>query len=120
MPTEIDNRREDSRTEIPGFMDAEISFNGPHGAAHKYVLIELSATGGSFNLPQRAPDLHTGAACEEGRIHVGDLEIHVNMQIRHVTRGDGRGYEVGVRLFPVSDEDRNELTALVSRLRTVP
>lgn len=120
MPTKIDNRREDSRSPIPEFMGAEIAFNGPDGTVHKYALTALSVAGGSFGLAQRAPGLTEGTECDGGLIRVGELEIRVNLQIRHVTRSEGKGYECGVRLYPISDQDRNELTALISRLRSVP
>ena len=120
MPIEIENRREDRRNQIPEFVDAEIAFNGPDGASHKYPLIALSLAGGSFEIPERIPGLDPGTTWDGGRILVGEIEICVNLQIRHVTRGDRKGYECGVRLYPISDEDRNEITALVSRLRSVP
>ncbi len=120
MPTKIDNRREDSRSPIPEFVGAEIAFNGPDGTVHKYALTALSVAGGSFGLAQRDPGLTEGTECDGGLIRVGELEIRVNLQIRHVTRSEGKGYECGVRLYPISDQDRNELTALISRLRSVP
>ena len=51
---------------------------------------------------------------------MGDIEIKVNLQIRHVTRGVGTSYECGARLFPTSDEDRNEMAALISRRYSMP
>ena len=120
MPTQIKDRREDGRDRIPEFVDAEITFNGPDGTSHHYPLIALSVAGGSFELPQRVPGLDEGTTCKGGRIRVGEIEIFVNLQIRHVTRGDGKRYECGVRLYPKSDQDRNEMAALVSRLRSVP
>ena len=63
--------------------------------------------------------LEKDAACAGGRVCVGEIEIKVNLQIRHVTRVD-HVYECGARFFPTSDEDRNEMAALVSRLNSVP
>ena len=120
MPRQVQDRREDGRRRLPEFVEAEIAFNAPDGSAHRYPLKELSVNGGSFELPARVPGLEPGAACSAGRVCVGDIEIKVNLQIRHVTRGVGTSYECGARLFPTSDEDRNEMAALISRLYSMP
>ncbi len=120
MPRQVQDRREDWRQKLPEYIGAEIAFTGPDGEAHRYPLTELSVSGGSFELPSRVPGLEPNAACSNGRICVGDLEIKVNMQIRHVTRGIGTKYECGARIFPTSDEDRNEIAALISRLNSMP
>ena len=119
MPKQVQDRREDGRRRIPGFVGAVIAFNGPDGTAHRYPLIELSLAGGSFEIPARIGGLDKGAPCDGGRICVGEIEIKVNLQIRHVTRV-GHVYECGARIFPTSDEDRNEMAALISRLYSVP
>ena len=120
MPRQIQDRREDGRKRIPEFVGAEIAFNASDGTSHQYPLIELSVAGASFELPERIRGLDTETTCDSGRICVGEIEIHVNMQICHVTRGEGTRYECGVRLFPISDEDRNEMAALIARLTSVP
>jgi hypothetical protein len=120
VPRQVEDRREDGRRRIPGFVGAVISFNGPDGGAHRFPVIELSLAGGSFEIPARVPGLKQGAICTGGRITVGELEIDVNMEIRHVTRGPGTVYECGARIFPTTDEGRNELAALVSRLNSMP
>jgi hypothetical protein len=120
MPIQVQDRREDGRNRIPGFVDAEIVFNGPDGASHKYPLVALSVAGASFVLPQRVPGLDAETTWDGGLVRVGEIEIRVNLQVRHVTRGDGKEYECGVRLYPMSDQDRNEMAALISRLRSVP
>jgi hypothetical protein len=99
---------------------AVIAFKGPDGTAHRFPIIELSVGGGSFELPARVKGLEAGASCGGGSICVGEIEIKINLQIRHVTRSDGTLYECGARIFPTSDEDLNELTALVARLYSVP
>jgi len=119
MPKQVQDRREDGRKRIPGFVGAVIAFNGPDGTAHRYPIIELSVGGGSFELPARIRGLDEGAACAGGRICVGEIEIKVNLEIRHVTRV-GPMYECGARIFPTSDDDRNEMAALVARLYSVP
>ena len=120
MPKQVQDRREDGRRRIPGFVGAVIAFTGPDGTAHRYPVIELSVGGGSFELPARIRGLQEGAACSAGRITVGEIEININLEIRHVTRGSGMVYECGARIFPASDEDRNEMAALVARLYSVP
>ena len=119
MPKQVQDRREDGRTRIPGFVGSVIVFNGPDGTTHRYPLIELSVGGGSFELPTRIRGLDEGAVFGDGRICVGEIEIRVNLEIRHVTR-TGHVYECGARVFPASDEDRNEMAALVARLYSVP
>ena len=117
MPTQVKNRREDPRSRIPDFQDAEIEFTGPDGTAHKWPLIELSLSGGSFQLPERIPGLEVGTTVEGSVIRVGEFEIHVNFVIRRVTRDDETGYEYGVQLYTMNDQDRNEMAALISRLQ---
>ncbi len=114
MPARIKNRREERRSLIPDFPSAEIEFTGPDGTAHKRPLIELSVSGGSFLLAERIPGLEVGTTVEGSVIRVGELEIRVNLEIRHMTRDDGKGYECGVQLYPMSDQDRNEMTALIA------
>ncbi len=115
MPIQIKDRREDPRSRIPDFQDAEIEFTGPDGTTHKWPLIELSLSGGSFRLPERIPDLEVGTTVEGSVIRFGEFEVLVNFVIRHVTRGDGKAYEYGV-LYTMNDQDRNEMAALISRL----
>ncbi len=116
MPVQVKDRREDPRSRIPGFQDAEIEFTGPDGTAHKRQWIELSVNGGSFQLPERIPGLEVGTAVAGGAIRFGEFEVRVNFVIRHVTRDDETGYEYGVQLYTMNDQDRNEMAALISRL----
>jgi len=116
MPIQINDRREDPRSQVPNFQDAEIEFTGPDGTAHKRPLIELSLSGGSFQLPERIPGLEVGTTVAGSVIRFGEFEIHVNPVIRRVTRYDGRGYECGVQFYTMNDQDRNEMAALISRL----
>ena len=117
MPTRVKDRREDPRSRIPGFQNAEIEFTGPDGTAHKRPLIELSLSGGSFQVPEPIPGLEAGTAFVGGVIRFGELEVQVNFVIRHVTHGDGNAYEYGVQIYTMNDQDRNEIDALISRLR---
>jgi len=119
MPRQVEDRREDGRKRIPAFVGATIVFVGANGTEHRYPLIELSASGGSFELPARTPGVTQGAVFSGGRIVVGEIEIGVHLEIRHVTRGPGLVYECGVRFFPTCDEGRNEITSLVARLSAV-
>ena len=116
MPTQVKNRREDPRSRIYGFQNGDIEFTGPDGTAHKRPLIELSVSGGSFQLPERIPGLEVGTAVAGGVIRFGELEVQVNFVIRHVTHGDGNAYEYGVQIYTMNDQDRNEMAALISRL----
>ena len=117
MPVRVRNRREERRSRMPSFREAEIEFTGPDGTAHKWPLIELSLSGGSFLLPEQNPGLEVGTTGEGGVIRVGESEIHVNFEIRHVTHDDGKGCGCGVQLYTMSDQDRNEIAALISRLQ---
>ncbi len=96
MPTRVKDRREDPRSRIPGFQNAEIEFTGPDGTAYKRPLIKLSLSGGSFQVPEPIPGLEVGTAFVGGVIRFGEFEVRVNFVIRRVTRYDGRGYECGV------------------------
>jgi hypothetical protein len=117
MPEEVKNRREEPRSRISGFQNAEIEFTGPDGTAYKRPLIELSVNGGSFQLPKRIPGLEAESAVAGGVIRVGESEIHVNFIIRRVTHGDGNAYEYGVQIYTMNEQDRNEMAALNLRLR---
>ncbi len=116
MPVRIKDRREDPRSRIPGFENAEIEFTGPDGTVHKRPLIELSVTGGSSQLPGRIPGLEVGTAVAGGVIRFDELEVQVNFIIRHVTHDDVTGYGYGVQIYTMNDQDRNEMAALISRL----
>ncbi len=116
MPTLVKHHREEPRSRIPGFEDAEIEFTGPDGTAHKRPLIELSVSGGSFQVPERIPGLEVGTTIGDSVIRVGEFKIRVNFVIRRVTRDDGKGYEYGVQLYTMNDQDRNDMAALISRL----
>jgi hypothetical protein len=120
VPKQVQDRREDGRERIPGFVGAVIAFKGPDGTAHRFPIIEMSVGGGSFELPARVKGLEPGASCGGGSIFVGEIEIKINLQIRHVTRGEGTLFECGARFFPTNDSDRNEMAALVARLYSVP
>ena len=117
MPTLVKHHREKPRSRIPGFEDAEIEFTGPDGTAHKRPLIELSLNGGSFQLPERIPGLEVGTTIGGSVILVGEFKIRVHFIIRRVTRDDGKGYECGVQLYTMNDQDRNEMAALISQLQ---
>ncbi len=117
MPARIKNRREERRSLIPDFPSAEIEFTGPDGTAHRWPLIELSFSGGSFQLPERIPGLEVGTTIERSLIRIDEFEIHVDFSIRHVTRDDGKVYEYGVQFYTMSHHNRNELNALISRLQ---
>ena len=117
MPVQAKNRREDLRSRISGFQNGDIEFTGPDGTAHKRPLIELSVSGGSFQLPERIPGLEVGTAVAGGVIRFGELEVQVNFVIRHVTHGDGNAYEYGVQIYTMNDQDRNEMAALISKLQ---
>ncbi len=117
MPTQFKNRRQEPRSRIPAFRDAEIEFTGSDETAHRRQLIELSVSGCSFQLPERIPGLEVGTPVEAGVIWMDEFEIHVNFVIRHVTRDDVTGYEYGVQIYTMNDQDRNEIDALISRLQ---
>ena len=102
---------------MSGFQDAEIEFTEPDGAAHKCPLIELSVGGGSFQLPEQIPGLEVGTTVEGSVIRVGEFKIHVNFVVRRVTRYEGGAYECGVQLYTMSEQDRNEMNALISQLQ---
>ncbi len=116
MPVRIKDRRGERRSRIPDFQYAEIEFTGPDGTAHKRPLIELSVSGGSFQVPEIIPGLEVETAVAGGVIRFGEFEIHVNFVIRRVTRDDETGYEYGVQLYTMNDQDRNDMAALISRL----
>ena len=117
MPVEVKNLRWNPRSRIPDFQKAEIQFTGPDGTAHRWPLIELSFSGGSFQLPERIPGLEVGTTVDGGVIRFGKFEIHVNFTIRHVTHGGGKGYECGVQFYKMSAQSRIEMAALISRLQ---
>ncbi len=120
MPVQV-NRREDPRSRIPEFQEAEIEFTGPDGTAHKWPLIELSLSGGSFRLPERIPGLEVGTTIKGSVIWMEEFEIHVNFAIRHVTRYDRKKrYRCGVEFHTMSHQDRNEMNALISQLQLYP
>ncbi len=117
MPVRVKSRRREPRSRIPDFQDAEIEFTETDGTAHKQSLIDLSVSGCSFQLAERIPDLEVGTPVEASVIWMDEFRIHVNFVIRHVTRKDGRGYGCGVQFYMMSNQARNEMAALVSRIQ---
>ncbi len=120
MPVQIENRRWNPRSRIPDFQKAEIEFTGPDGTTHRWPLIELSFSGGSFRLPERIPGLEVGTTIKVSVIWMDGFEIHVNFAIRHVTRYDRKRYMCGVEFHTMSHQDRNEMNALISQLQLYP
>ena len=120
MPVRIRNRRGDPRSRIPGFQDAEIAFKTADGVEHRFPLVELSVQGGSFRLANKMPDLKIGTVIDAAQIRVGEITIQANLEVLHVSRIEGSAYVCGTRLYPVSEENHNELTSLVSRLENLP
>ncbi len=117
MPVQAKDRRWNPRSPIPPyFQEAEIEFTGPDGTAHKRPLTELSASGGSFQLPERIPGLEVGTTIKGSVIWMEEFEIQVNFAIRHVTPDDGKRYRCGVQFHTLSHQDRNEMAALISLL----
>ncbi len=116
MPVQAKDRRWNSRSRFPTFQDAEIEFTGPDGTTHRWPLIELSFSGGSFRLPERIPDLEVGTTVEDSVIRFGDFEIHVNFAIRRVTGDAKKGYECGVQFYKMGARNRNDMAALISQL----
>ena len=119
MPTQVKNRRGEPRGKIPDFQDAEIDLTFPDGNRRTLPLVGLSVNGGSFHLCERVRGLEVGTTIHGGVIRIGELEIHVHLEVRHVTR-DGNEYDCGVRFYPMSDDDRNEMAGLMTRLRALP
>ena len=119
MPVQVKNRRWNPRSRIPAFQDAEIKFTGPDGTAHRWPLIELSLGGGSFQLPEQIPGLEVGTTIEDGVIRVGEFEIHVNFEIRRVTRYYEKAYECGVQFHMMSAQSRIEVEALISQFQGI-
>ena len=120
MPTKIDNRRGETRTPLPEYLRATIRVRAAGGLEQEYRLLELSMSGASFVLPQRTSGIETGDSLENVVLCVGDLEVASHAQVLHVSRLEGNAYACGVRLFPAGEEDRNELSGLVSRLESLP
>ena len=52
-------------------------------------------------------------------LSAAEMEIRGNVEVCHLTRGFGSDYSCGVRFFPSSDDDRNRLIGLVSRLEAL-
>ncbi len=120
MPVQVKDHPWNPRSRISEFQYAEIEFTGPDGTAHKRPLIELSTSGGSFQLPERIPGLEVGTTIEGSVVWMDELEIHVNFAIRHVTRYDRKKYMCGVEFHTMSHQDRNEMNALISQLQLYP
>jgi len=119
MPTKVVNRRGEPRGDIPDFQDAEIDLNLPDGSKRTLPLGGLSVNGGSFHLPDKVVGLEVGTTIHGAVIRIGELEINVHMEVRHVTRS-GNQYDCGGRFYPMSDDDRNEMAGLMARLRSLP
>lgn len=120
MPTKIQNRREERRSRIPGFQDAEIELRAANGFEGRFPLVDLSIRGGQFRMPVRTPEVQAGTTVDGAILHVGELQIKANVQVLHVSRIEGNAYVCGVRLYPATEDDRNELAGLVSRLESLP
>ena len=116
MPVQVKNRRQGGRARISAFRYAEIEFTGPDGTEHKWPLIELSLSGGSFQLPERIPGLEVETTVEGSVIRVGEFEIRVNFVIRRVTPDDGKRYRCGVEFYTMSHQGRKDMAALISQL----
>ena len=116
MAKKIANRRCESRHGFPGDLGAEIEFDDPAGQRHQLPLEEISIGGAGFTLPRKIPGVEKGSMLTGGVIRVGRTEIRVGLMVCRLTRGFGFDYGCGVQMFPGTDEDRNRLIRLLSRL----
>ena len=114
--TEQPHRREDPRYFLPYVLGAELEFDGPDGARHRYPLMDVSIRGVSFALPLRVEGIDEGAMLPNAVILVDDLEIRGNLAVNHTTRRFRARYRCGVQFYPKTDVDQNQLVSFVSRL----
>jgi len=70
-------------------------------------------------MPYRIAGIETGAMLPDASIRLGQLVIQGNLAVLHTTRLSGSAYSCGVQFYPKSEEDRNQLSTLVSRLETL-
>lgn len=120
MPKNIATRREDPRYPIPSVLGARIEFTGPDGIRYDWPLTEVSVRGAGFGTARKIAGVKRGAMLADAVIRVADIEIRGNLEVRHATRGFGSKHNCGVKFFPLSEADRNELIALVTRLKDLP
>ena len=120
MPTQVVNRREETRHLLPGSLGAEIEFDGPDGGRHRLPLTEISFGGASFSMPYRLPGIENGTMLTDALIRVGQFEMQGNLAVLHTTRGFVSKYTYGVQFYPKTASDRNQLIGLVSHLERLP
>jgi len=120
MPKLIPNRRQDERQPFPKVLCAAIEFDSTEGERHRLPLTGVSADGASFEVPRRIPGVEVDAVLTDAVISVADFDVQGNLTTRHTTREFGSKYTCGVRFFPKTENDRNQLVCLVWRLGELP
>ena len=119
MPRQITSRRDESRVDLPSDLGAWIEFRDADDRRHRLALTQLSASGCAFHMPGPIVGIKHGAMLADVTLSAAEMEIRGNVEVCHLTRGFGSDYSCGVRFFPSSDDDRNRLIGLVSRLEAL-
>ena len=119
MPRQITSRRNEPRVELSSDLGAWIELRDADDRSHRLPLTELSVGGCAFHMPGPIVGIKHGAMLADVRLSAAEMEIRGNVEVCHLTRGFGSDYSCGARFFPSSDDDRNRLIGLVSRLEAL-
>ena len=120
MAKKIPNRRQDPRYGLPKALDARLEFKDGDNFDQRLPLTEIGIGGAGFRMPRKIAGVEKGAMIPNAVIRIGHTEIGVNLEILHTTRGFHMDYTCGTRFYPKTENDRNELTELISKLELLP
>ena len=119
MPQQIASRRAEPRVDLSSDLGAWIEFRDANDRRQRLRLTQLSVGGFAFHMPRPIAGIQFGAMLADVRLSDAEMEIRGNVEVRHLTRGCGTDYFCGVQFFPSTDDDRNRLIGLVSRLEAL-
>ena len=120
MAKKAQERRLDKRHSLPEAIPAEIQFKGPDGIDYTFPVLDLSVTGASFHMSRAVIGIEPGAMLADAVLRLGRLEVHGNLSVLRVTKLFGTSRTCGVQFFPKTENDRNELINLITRLDSLP
>ena len=118
MPREIRNRRSSRRQVVPRFLDARVEASGIRGEARSYRVVDISVQDLCFEVPVGTETVQTGNNLTDVTIRAGHFSIECHLAVLRTWKPLSSVIHCGARLYPKSEDDQNELVALVNALES--
>jgi hypothetical protein len=118
MPREIRNRRSGRRQVAPRFLDIRLEVNDSRGKTQSYRVVDISVQDVGFEVPTENAEVRKGDNLTDVTIRAGHFAIGCHLAVLRTWKPLSSIIHCGARLYPKSEDDQNELVALVNALET--